>query len=867
MQKSAVIAVTQKSNFMRATWEVESYCQLMDDGARTHPSYAGSREALSPHGAARRGILFTLALIVLTFVAYWPAIQEGGFIWDDDDYVTANKTLRDIDGLKDIWTSPQATPQYYPLVHTGYWIEYRLWGLDPTGYHVTNVLLHALVSVLLWRLLRWLAVPGAWLVAGLFALHPVHVESVAWITERKNVLSGVFYLAAALVYLKWADAKAAGQRKPGAYFGALLFFVCALLSKTVTVSLPAALLLVAWWRQGRDENPKEAEQSPIRWWRARILPLVPFFVIGLVFSVITIWLEKYHVGAKGAEWDLSLIERCLIAGRVLWFYIGKLLWPVGLSFNYPRWEIDAGVWWQYLFPLGFAALVILLWVGRKRLGRGPLVAMLFFAGSLFPALGFFDVYPMRYSFVADHFQYLANIGVLVLVAAVITSIGQRLGAGAWKPASHVLPALLLVLLALGSWKQCGIYRGLEVLWLDTIAKNPASWMAYNNLGQLYLHENRVEEAVPLFEKSIFHNPRDPGAPNNLGVALGKLGRDDEAKARFQQAMKADPLDPQAYHNLGVAMAKEGRREEAIGFYRKALEINPELAATHVNLGMTLAQMGRNKEAIEEFGKAVAIDPETGLFHQSYADALMAAGRVREAADRYRTAVSLDPLLAAAHYQLGRIAMADQLLPAALEHFRDAVGQAPDFAMAHSSLAVVLSAIGRHEAAAGSFRTALSLAPESGPIRLEHANFLVSRGDPQAARAEFLKAAERMPDDPTPLFQLGVLEQKLGDMAAAEARFRSVLKQREHGPACNHLAVLLAGQGKNQEAVEMLRRAVKTESGDAEYFNNLGVMLVRSGSHEEALKALEEAVRLNPGYAEARKNLEDLRRLISSKQKP
>ena len=455
--------------------------------AKTHNTAAGSHGVPMPQGSIHRGILFTLALVVLTFVAYWPAIRDGGFIWDDDDYITANKTLRDVGGLKDIWMSPKATPQYYPLVHTGYWIEYRLWGLDPTGYHATNVLLHALVSVLLWRLLRRLAVPGAWLAAGLFALHPVHVESVAWITERKNVLSGVFYLASMLVYLKWEDANFSGQRRPRAYFGSLLLFVCALLSKTVTVSLPAALLLVAWWKQGRGGNPERAEESPVRWWVGRILPLVPFFVIGLGFSILTVWLEKHHVGARGADWDLSWIERCLIAGRALWFYLGKLLWPAGLCFNYPRWEMHAGIWWQYGFPLGFAALLVLLWAGRKRLGRGPLAAMLLFAGTLFPALGFFDVYPMRYSFVADHYQYLASIGVLVLVSAVITSIGERLAAGAWKPARHALPAVVLTILALGSWKQCGIYRGLETLWLDTISQNPVSWMACNNLGQLYLH--------------------------------------------------------------------------------------------------------------------------------------------------------------------------------------------------------------------------------------------------------------------------------------------------------------------------------------------------------------------------------------------
>ena len=815
-----------------------------------------------------RGVLLALALVVMPFIAYWPAIQEGGFIWDDDDYVTENKTLRDASGLKDIWISPKATPQYYPLVHTGFWMEYQLWELDPTGYHVTNVLLHALAALLLWRLLRWLSVPGAWLAAALFALHPVHVESVAWVTERKNVLSAVFYLSAALVHLKWADAKGTGQRKTWAYVGALLLFVCALLSKTVTVSLPAALLLVAWWRDGRDGSPEKTDELPIRRrWIGSIVPLVPFFVIGLAFSLMTIWLEKHHVGAKGAEWDLSFIERCLIAGRALWFYIGKLLWPAELCFNYTRWEIDGGVWWQYLYPLAYAVFMSLLWVGRKRLGRGPLVAMLFFAGSLFPALGFFDVYPMRYSFVADHFQYLANIGVLVFVAAGISLIGQRLAAGAWRTAPHALMLATLIVLIVLSWRQCRIYQNVETLWVDTISKNSASWMAYNNLGKHYLHEGFPAKAVPFFENAILHNPGDTGALNNLGVALSRLGRDVEAKERYQQAMAADPLDSQAYHNLGVAMAKEGQLEPAIGFYRNALEIDPKLAATHINLGTTLAQMGRMEESIKEFAKAVAIDPETGLFQLSYADALMTAGRFREAADRYRNAVSLDPSLAAAHYQLGRIAMADQLLPAALEHFRDTVEVAPDFAMAHSGLAVALSAIGRHDAASGSFRKALSLEPESGLIRLDHARFLMAQGDKEGARGEFLKAAERMLDDPTPLFQLGVLEQQLGDMAAAEARFRSVLKQREHAPACNHLAVLLASQGKNLEAAEMLRRAVKIEATNAEYFNNLGVILVRAGGHQEALTALEEAVRLHPGYAEARKNLDDLRRLMSSKENP
>ena len=336
-----------------------------------------------------RGFLLGSALLVMTLAAYLPAMRHGGFIWDDESYIINNKTLRDIPGLIDIWTDPEATPQYYPLVHTSYWIEYHLWGLDPTGYHVNNVLLHALGAILLWRVLKRLRIPGAWLAAALFAVHPVNVESAAWITERKNVLSIVFYLGAALAFIKWADAKEKGERKPSGYILAFVLYICALLSKTVTASLPAALLLVAWWKNGIEPATGAGEEKKggnrlFKW----LPPLIPFFTAGLLLSGLTVWLEKHHVGAKGAEWNLSLIDRCLVAGRALWFYIGKLLWPSKLCFNYPRWDIDATAWWQYLFPLAFAALLVLLWVFRKRIGRGPLVALLFSPARFSPLSDF-----------------------------------------------------------------------------------------------------------------------------------------------------------------------------------------------------------------------------------------------------------------------------------------------------------------------------------------------------------------------------------------------------------------------------------------------------------------------------------------------
>ena len=360
-----------------------------------------------------------------------PALR-GGFNWDDDAYVTNNLTLRSVHGLSQIWGQLTATPQYYPLVFTSFWLEYHLWGLNPLGYHVVNVLLHALAAMLLWRVLVRLQLPGAWLAAGIFALHPVAVESVAWVTERKNVLSAVFYFAAALAYLRWRDdgTTTTGLRATSSwrslvlYLLSLALFICALFSKTVTASLPAALLLVIWWKHGRIAGRD-------------VWPLLPFFVAGAALGLVTSWLERTHVGANGPEWALSFFDRCLIAGRALWFYAGKLFWPANLTFIYPRWQIDPGIWWQWLFPAAAIALVMILWSLRGRIGRGPLVAVLFFAGTLLPALGFANVYPMRYSFVADHFQYLASVGLIVLAAAGLTknlpASSVRGGVGAAAP--------------------------------------------------------------------------------------------------------------------------------------------------------------------------------------------------------------------------------------------------------------------------------------------------------------------------------------------------------------------------------------------------------------------------------------------------
>ncbi|MHC4649419.1 MAG: tetratricopeptide repeat protein [Planctomycetota bacterium] len=501
-------------------------------------------------------------LVLMTLAAYWPA-TSCGYIWDDDDYVHQNVLLRSTGGLGEIWLDVGATPQYYPLVHTSYWLEYRLWEDDPRGYHVVNILLHALGAVLLWRVLKRLGVPGAWVAAAVFALHPVHVESVAWITERKNVLSGVFYLGSALLYLRFTLRTGEDRPSRWLYAGALALFVCALLSKTVACSLPAALLLVLWWKRGH-----------IGWQDARLL--APFFALGVAFGLLTIWMEVHRVGAEGATWNLTFIDRCLIAGRALGFYAGKLIWPWPLMFVYPRWQINASAWWQYTFPAAAAAVVVGLWLARNRIGRGPLVAVLFFAGTLVPALGFFDIYPMRYSFVADHFQYLASIGLIALGATGLFAAARRCG-DLGLVSAGIAAGVVLLVLGTATWRYGHAFQDAEMLWRDTLDNNDNAWIAHNNLGTILQARGRQDEAFHHFRRAVEINPDHAEAHNNVGGILGLQGRADEAIIHFRRALELDPGLARAHANLGNALLAQSRLDEAMIHFREAERLDPALS--------------------------------------------------------------------------------------------------------------------------------------------------------------------------------------------------------------------------------------------------------------------------------------------------
>ena len=591
------------------------------------------------------------ALVAITVMAYLPALRNG-FVWDDNDYVTENLVLRSLDGLRRLWLEPQSVPQYYPVTFTSFWLEYHAWGLQPFGYHLVNILLHASSAVLLWRILRRIGVAGAWMAAALFAVHPMQVESVAWVTERKNVLSGLLFFGAFLAYLRAEPLGGGAGFRWRPYLAALALFVGALLSKSITCSLPAVLLLLFWWRRGTLD-------------RRTVLRLVPMFALGLMMAATTVWLERSHVGAAGPEFSLSALERMLVAGRALWFYPATMLWPNNLTFMYPRWTIDTHVWWQYLFPLAAASALAALFLARRGVGRGPLVAALCYAGTLTPALGFFDVYPMRYSFVADHFAYLPIVALMVLVAVAGVRFVDRVADGSRMAVAVAASALVLLVLGIATAAHAGAFRDPRTLWTDTLAKNPESWMAHNNLGLLLKDEDgNAERAIGHYLEALRLNPNFPEAHVNLGAALAARGERAAAVEHYRAALQIQPRFPEAHYNLGLSLQALGSIDEAIGELREATRLRSTYAEAHYALGLLLGPRGNLDEAIAEFTEVVHARPDWADAHHNLGVALREAGQLDQAIAQFAEVVRLRPTDAQAQGNLrAAVAARDQARPA------------------------------------------------------------------------------------------------------------------------------------------------------------------------------------------------------------
>lgn len=544
---------------------------------------AGSRDETTT--AIGEGLLLARVLVVLAALAAWlPGVIDAAFIWDDDQYVTENRNLESAAGLLRTWTEPRSIPQYYPLTHTTFHLERALFGENPRGFRATNLLLHLGSALLLLSLLRRLGVPGAPIAALLFAVHPLQAESVLWITERKNLLSLFLMLLALKALLDFA-----GRGGRSRWALAFLLFAAALAAKSVSCVLPAAFLVLRWMQGALG--------------RRDLLASLPFFGLGLLSAWFTAHLEASHVGATGQAFELDLVERLTVAGRASLFYAGKLLWPLDLSFNYERWQLDGSLR-GLLWPLAAALPVLLALILTRRLGRKPAAALLLYGGLLAPALGFVAVYPFRYSFVADHFAYHASPAFLALVAATLASFRRPIGA-------IVAGAIVLALIA-ASVVRAGAFASPEALWRDTLARNPTSFLAHHNLGDLLRSRGDLEAALEEHRAALVLRPDLGDLHNEVAIDLELLGRHDQALRAFVAARDAAPDDPRFRLNLARALLARGARTAALAELEALDDEARDHAVTRGLRGAILMALDRFEEALPELEAAAAAPSATTI---------------------------------------------------------------------------------------------------------------------------------------------------------------------------------------------------------------------------------------------------------------
>jgi len=752
----------------------------------------------------------------MVLLAYFPALQ-GSFVWDDDIHISANPALHSLGGLKDIWLKPGATCQYYPLTFTGFWIGYHLWGLNPLGYHLLTLGFHIFVSLLLWRLLAQLQVRGAWLAGAIFALHPVNVMSVAWMTELKNTLSAALALASAWAYLRFArlGGHAAGNRRveravrsaPGTvhfdwrwYAAALALFILAMLAKTAVSFLPVSLLLVTWWQRQRLG------------WR-EVWPVLPMAGLVPVFGAITVHVERM-IGATDGKFSLDLLDRLLISGRSFWFYLGKLFFPCPLSINYERWVVDARCGWQYLYPAAMVGLFAALWWRRGVIGRGPLVAMLhFFVCTSSLILAVVLTFTL-YSFVSDHWQYFGCMSVFALAAAgMITALDWLFPEKQWPRAGGC--GALLLLLATLTWRQAGLYRDDMTLWSDALAKNEKSWGAHLAVGKHLYDAGRLGEAMEHYRRAIQLEPKEAMAHGNYATALWMSGRFDEAEGEFQEALRIKPDYYLARAHYCDLLLKRRKLAEAEGEVRQMLRLEPDNPVSLYHYGYWLMLRGDLDEAETQLSRAIQRDPDYTPAGIARARLLQKRGRLEEAVQAYQSIL--------------------QRIPAS---GRARLGLAETFLLS-----------GRSTEAVACYRDVLRDEPENPDARIGLGLALIEHGDSGAAEMEFVSVLQADSKNARAVDGLGYALAGQGRFDEAQIRFLEAMRLDPQGAQAHlHYGISLSAQRRVREAVAEYRKAMALDNQLSPACNNLAWILatdpdpqIRSG--QEAVALAERACQL------------------------
>ncbi|PWU14341.1 MAG: hypothetical protein C5B50_17325 [Verrucomicrobia bacterium] len=666
--------------------------------------------------------LVGVLLVLLTLLVYYPS-WHGEFIWDDESHVVNNPELIEPDGLAKIWTSSESL-QYYPLVFTSFRLERALWGLNPSGFHLDNLLLHAASALLLWRLLARLNLPGAWLAAAVFAVHPVNVESVAWISQRKNTLAMVCYLLSFLLYVSSdeepgrVEGRGSGvgdqvqspkselrphftyhvsrftldaSRFNSLYWLSVLAFVLALLSKTAVSPFPLVLLGFAWWKRGKI--------SKLDAWRS-----APYFGASLILGLVTMWFERHRNEMFEIVRPDGPLGRLASAGWAVWFYLSKVLAPVHLTVVYPQWQIVPSQLLAYVPALLLAMAVLMVWHYRERMGRGWLFCASYYVLMLLPILGFVNIGFMNYSLVADHWQYFA---IIAPIAILIGCFASSFRFGRRSPFGLCIAAAVLATLGTLTWKQARLYADGESFWREAISANPTCPAAHLSLGILLSRKNAAPEAATQFTEALRLKPDYAEARNSLGLAFAQMGRLDEAIGQYELALKRFPYNAAIHFNLAAAYVQQGRTDDVISEYQTAfhLQTDPQFvrdnvalpvvpsprffADVHYNFANALLRRNRLTEASSHYQQALQYEPGDVDTHRNLGVAFLIAGQLDAAVSQFQEAVRLAPGLADAHYQLGDAYARKGELAKAVEEFKSALRLKPDHAQARRALEKVL----------------------------------------------------------------------------------------------------------------------------------------------------------------------------------
>ncbi len=804
-----------------------------------------------PH---RRWIIIACLVLVAATSAAYGDLRNHQFInYDDNVFVTDNPPVQG--GLTRtglVWAfTTLKTGMWIPLTWLSFMVDSQLFGMHPGGYFLTNLLFHlANVLLLFGWLLRTTRSPGrSFLVAALFALHPLHVESVAWATERKDVLSTFFWLLTMWAYVRYAERPGSGR-----YLLILVCFSLGLMAKPMLVTLPGVLLLLDYWPLGRlsFKGPGAAAASPQPNPGVTLQRLIweksPLLAIAALFSMVTFYVQK-EVGAVLPLQALPIADRLANALVAYLGYLGQMFWPVRLAVLYPLPGQHLPLWQAPAAGLALAALSLL---ALRQARRQPylLVGWLWYLGALLPVIGLVQVGVQA---MADRYTYVPCIGLFIAVVWGTADLAAR-----WRVPRFFLPvgaAVVLAALMICTWVQVGYWRDSISLYEHTLQVTRGNSIIRNNLGIALAAQGKTDQAITLYDEALRLNPDYAGAHNNLGIALAAQGKLDQAITHYEEALRLKPGYADAHNNLGLALAAQDKMDQAIAQYDEALRLKPDYADAHNSLGIALEAQGKLDQAIAQYDEALRLKPGYADAHNNLGLVLEAQGKADQAMAEYAEALRLNPDLAGAHNNLGLVLAARGKLDQAVGHYTEALRLKPDYAGAHNNLGLALAAQGKLDQAVAQYAEALRLRPDLAKTHNNLGLALAAQGKLDQAIAHYNEALRLKPDNAEANNSLGLAITAQGKMDQARAQFAEALRLNpDYAEAHNNLGLALAAQGKLDQAIAHYNEALRLNPDLAETYNNLGVALAKQGRTAAAITRYQKAIQLKPAFSGAYTNL-------------